>query len=479
VKRFIEGESRTQATLFPERLDDWIAEDNPVRAVDAFVDELDCAKLGFESAEPAATGRPAYHPGTLLKIYVYGYLNRIASSRRLERETQRNLELIWLTGRLAPDFKTIADFRRDNGPGIRQACRQFVLLCREIGLFEQALVAIDGSKFKAVNNRDKNFTPRKLKARQQQLDESIARYLADLDRADRDPSLVPEERTEHLKEKLVTVRAQMKKLEAIGRQLAASPDQQVSLTDPDARSMATSGRGTGMVGYNVQASVDTEHHLIVAHEVTNKGHDRAQLTAMAQQTQEVLGTKDLKVLADRGYFSGEEILKCEQAGATPLVPKPLTNNSATSGRFDKRDFKYDAKRDRYRCPAGQYAIWRFTSVEKGMAIHKYWSSACPTCPIRSACTTSNYRRLARWEHEAVVERMQRRLDRMPEAGRLRRQTVEHTFGTLKSWMGATHFLTKTFPRVRTEMSLQVLAYNLKRVIQILGVQPLIAAIRAT
>ena len=478
MKRFIEGESRAQATLFPERLDDWIAEDNPVRAVDAFIDELDLAELGFEGAEPAATGRPAYHPGTLLKIYIYGYLNRIASSRRLERETQRNLELIWLTGRLTPDFKTFADFRRDNGPGIRQACRQFVLLCREIGLFEQALVAIDGSKFKAVNNRDKNFTPHKLKARQQQLDQSIARYLADLDRADRDPSLVPEERAEHLREKLATVRAQMQKLEVIGRQLAGAPDQQVSLTDPDARSMATSGRGTGMVGYNVQASVDAKHHLIVAHEVTNEGHDRAQLTKMAQQTRETLGAKDLTVLADRGYFSGEEILKCEQAGMTPLVPKPITSNSTANGRFDKRDFQYDAKRDRYRCPAGQYAIRRFTSIENGMAIHKYWSSACPKCLIRSACTTSAYRRLGRWEHEEVVERMQWRLDRMPEAGRLRRQTVEHAFGTFKSWMGATHFLTKTLPRVRTEMSLQVLAYNLKRVIQILGVQPLIAAMRA-
>jgi transposase len=478
MKRFIESESRTQATLFPERLDEWIAEDNPVRAVDAFVDELDLTKLGFESAEPAATGRPAYHPGTLLKIYIYGYLNRLQSSRRLERETQRNLELIWLTGRLAPDFKTIADFRRDNGPGIRQACRQFVLLCREIGLFEQALVAIDGSKFKAVNNRDKNFTPHKLKARQQQLDQSIARYLADLDRADRDPSLVPEELAEHLKEKLATVRAQMKKLEAIGRQLAAAPDQQVSLTDPDARSMATSGRGTGMVGYNVQAAVDTKHHLIVAHEVINEGHDRAQLTAMAQQTKETLGTKDLTVLADRGYFSGEEILKCEQVRVTPLVPKPMTSNSTANGRFDKRDFHYDAKRDRYRCPAGEYAKRRFTSIQNGMAIHKYWSSACPRCPMRSACTTSVYRRISRWEHKDVVERMQKRIDAMPQAGRLRRQTVEHTFGTLKSWMGPTHFLTRTLPRVRTEMSLQVLAYNLKRVMQILGVQPLIAAMRA-
>ncbi len=390
MNRFIEGESRTQATLFPERLDDWIAEDNPVRAVDAFVDELDLAQLGFEGAEPAATGRPAYQPGTLLKIYVYGYLNRIASSRRLERETQRNLELIWLTGRLTPDFKTIADFRRDNGPAIRQTCRQFVLLCREIGLFEPALVAIDGSKFKAVNNRDKNFTPHKLKARQQQLDESIARYLADLDRADRDPSLVPEERTEHLKEKLVTVRAQMKKLEAIGRQLAASPDQQVSLTDPDARSMATSGRGTGMVGHNVQASVDTEHHLIVAHEVTNEGHDRAQLTAMAQQTREALGTKDLKVLADRGYFSGEEILKCEQAGMTPLVPKPLTNNSATSGRFTSatssttRSVIVTAAL-RASTPSGgsprSRKAWRSTSTGRRRA-----RSARSTAPVRPATT---------------------------------------------------------------------------------------------
>jgi hypothetical protein len=289
---------------------------------------------------------------------------------------------------------------------------------------------------------------------------------------------VPEERVEHLKEKLATVRTQMKKLEAIGRQLEVAPDQQVSLTDPDARSMATSGRGTGMVGYNVQASVDTTHHLIVEHEVINEGHDRAQLAAMAQKTKESLGAEDLTVLADRGYFSGEEILKCEQADIKALVPKPLTRNSATTGRFDKRDFQYEPQRDRYRCPAGEYATRRFSSTEKGMVIHKYWSSACTKCPIRSACTTDHYRRINRWEHEEVVERMQRRIDGMPQAGRLRRQTVEHTFGTLKAWMGATHFLTRTLPRVRTEMSLQVLAYNLKRMMKILGVQPLIAAMRA-
>ncbi|MEJ2379312.1 MAG: IS1182 family transposase [Pseudolabrys sp.] len=478
MKRFVEGELRSQSTLFPECLDDWIGDDNPVRAVDAFVDELDLKALGFGGAEPSATGRPAYHPGTLLKIYIYGYLNRIQSSRRLEREAQRNVELIWLTGRLAPDFKTIADFRRDNGSAIRNVCAQFIALCREVGLFSQALVVIDGSKFKAVNNRDKNFTEHKLKARQRQLEQSIARYLEDLDRADRDPSLVPEGRVEQLKEKIATVRQQMRKLKAIGKELAKAPDRQVSLTDPDARSMATSGRGTGIVGYNVQTALDTEHHLIVAYDIVNQGHDRSQLAPMGKQAKAAIGGERLRVLADRGYFSGEQIRDCEQAAITPLVPKPLTSGARADGRFDKRDFVYDRRRDRYRCPAGEHAIQRFTSVEKGLTLHTYWSSACPHCPIRSACTPSNYRRIRRWEHEDVLDRMQSRLDRMPQAGRLRRQTVEHAFGTLKAWMGATHFLTKTLPKVKTELSLHVLAYNLKRMIKLVGVQPLVAVMGA-
>jgi len=478
MKRFIEGEPRSQAVLFPEHLDDWIAEDNPVRVVDAFVEELDLRMLGFDCAEPAPTGRPAYHPATLLKIYIYGYLNRIQSSRRLERESQRNVELMWLTGRLSPDFKTVADFRRDNGSAIRKVCAQFVELCRGMGLFEKAVIVIDGSKFKAVNNRDKNFTPHKLKARQQQLEQSIARYLTELDRADRDASLVPEERVEHLKEKIASVRKQMRKLKAIGQELARAPDEQVSLTDPDARSMATSGRGTGIVGYNVQTAVDARHHLIVAHEVVNQGHDREQLASMAGRAKASTGEDGLRVLADRGYFNSPEILKCEQADIIPLVPKPATSNAKADGRFDKRDFVYNKRRDEYRCPAGQRAIWRFTAVEGGLTLHKYWSSACPRCAMRAQCTPADYRRISRWEHEDVLERMQRRLDGMPQAGRLRRQTVEHTFGTLKSWMGATHFLMKTVPRVRTEVSLHVLAYNLKRMIQILGVQPLISAMKA-
>ena len=478
MKRFVEGESRSQATLFPEHLDDYISDDNPVRAIDVFVDELDLANLGFDGMEPEATGRPAYHPATLLKIYVYGYLNRIQSSRRLERETQRNLELIWLTGRLSPDFKTIADFRTDNGPAIRRVCSQFIVLCRQLRLFSDAVVAIDGSKFKAVNNRDKNFTDRKLQARMGQLEESVGRYLADLDRADRNPEVIPEARVTQLKEKIVAVKAQMQQLAKIGQQLAEASDQQVSLTDPDSRSMATSGRGTGIVGYNVQTAVDANHHLIVAHEVTNVGHDRTQLSSMAKQARAAVGADELTVLADRGYFKGEEILECEQHGITALVPKPLTSNSKAEGRFDKRDFEYIEEHNEYRCPAGERAVWRFTSVEDGMTLHKYWSSACPKCPMKARCTLSNYRRITRWEHEDVLEAMQERLNRTPEAARLRRQTVEHPFATLKAWMGSTHFLTKTLPRVRTEMSLHVLAYNMKRVLQIFGTQTLIQAMQA-
>jgi transposase len=478
MKRFIEGEARSQSLLFPERLDDYVPEDNPVRAIEVFVESLDLGKLGFEGVEPEATGRPAYHPAVLLKIYIYGYLNRIQSSRRLERETQRNVELIWLTGKLMPDFKTIADFRKDNGLAIRAVCREFIVLCRRLELFAEAIVAIDGSKFKAVNNRDKNFTDRKLKARMEQLEESIGHYLAELDRADREPTAVSEDKVSRLKDKIAGMKAHIERLNEIGAQMQQAPDGQVSLTDPDARSMATSGRGTGIVGYNVQTAVDAKRHLIVAHEVTNLGHDRSQLGSMAKQARSATGQEHLTVLADRGYFSGEQILECDKAGISALVPKPLTSNSKAEGRFDKRDFVYVPEADEYRCPAGQRATHRFTSIENGLKLHRYWSSACPRCPIKAQCTPSEYRRITRWEHEHVLDAMQRRLDRTPEASKLRRQTAEHPFATLKTWMGSTHFLTRRLPRVSTEMSLHVLAYNMKRVMQILGVQPLMRAIVA-
>ena len=478
MKRFVEGEDRRQGVLLPEFLDDYVSEENPVRVIDVFIEELDLAALGFEGVVPEATGRPAYHPGVLLKNYVYGYINQIASSCRLEREAQRSVELMWLTGRLAPDFKTIADFRKDNGPAIRATCRKFIDLCRRLDLFSHAVAAIDGSKFKAVNARDKNFTRAKLKKRMDQVEASIERYMAALETADRQEGELAQAKSVRLQEKIAALREQMAAFKALEPVVHAAPDQQLSLTDPDARSMATSGRGSGVVGYNVQAAVDAKQHLSVAHEVTNTGHDRDQLSGMAGQAKAAMGLQALDVLADRGYFDGEEVRACDGIGVTPYVPKPLTSGAKAKGRFGKQDFVYLADDDVYRCPARQTLTRRFTSVEDGMNLDVYWTTKCAGCPLKSQCTSGKERRIKRWEHEAVIDAMQERLDRRPDAMRIRRATVEHPFGTLKAWMGATHFKTRTLDKVRTEMSLHVLAYNLKRLVAMLGPQSLIEAIRA-
>ena len=467
MKRFIEGVSRDQSTLFPERLEDFIGEDNPVRVIDEFVASLDLGELGFEGITPCATGRPAYHPSVILKLYIYGYLNRIPSSRRLERETQRNVELMWLCERLSPDFKTIADFRKDNGKAIRGVCREFVMLCRHLDVFTQAIVAIDGSKFKGVNHRDRNFTPAKMKRRLEQLEASIDRYLGQLDSADQGEPGVTEAHAERLKEKVAVMKEEMQRLRTIQTRMTEAPDKQVSLTDPDARSMKT--RGQGIVGYNVQTAVDPKHHLIVDHEVINTGIDRHQLSTMAKRARESVGAQDLTVIADRGYYKSDEILACEEAGIKVVVPKSKTSNNEARGLFGRDAFRYVSETDEYICPAGQRAIWRFRTVEGGRTLDCYWSSACSTCSIKRRCTTGVQRRIKRWIHESVLDQVQARLDQKPETMQLRRQTAEHPFATLKTWMGYTHFLTRTLPNVRTEMSLQVLAYNLKRVINLMGV----------
>jgi len=458
MARFVEGMDRGQAALLPECLEDWVNENNPVRAVDVFVEALDLVELGFDGAQPMATGRPGYKPSVLLKLYIYGYLNRVQSSRRLEREAGRNLEVIWLTGRLAPDHKTIADFRKDNGPAIKKVCAQFVELCRKMGLLAKASVAIDGSKFKAVNSRD-----------------TADRQTA----AGEDPSETVLLTKTRLKEKLVKLEEEVKRLKAIEKQVLASPDQQVSLTDPDCRSMATSGRGSGMVAYNVQSAVDTEHHLIVAHEVTNVGTDRSQLAHMGQAAKAALHTDNLDAVADRGYFKGEEILACEKAGITVTLPKPQTSGAKSEGRFGKPDFVYLPADDVYRCPAGEKLTYRYTAEEDGQNLRRYWTSVCPICPIKDQCTKGKERRITRWEHEHVVEAVQTRLDKNPQSMRVRRETVEHPFATLKMRMGATHFLMKRLRNVSTEMALNVLGYNLTRVMNIVGVKPLLlAAMRA-
>ena len=469
MTKFIEGDNRHQTTLFPEHVDDFVPEDSPVRVVDVFIDRLDVSGLGFKT-EPAETGRPGYNPRTLLKIYVYGYLNQIHSSRKLEREAGRNVELMWLTQRLAPDFKTIADFRKDNGEAIRLVCREFVMLCRKLDLLTDTLVAIDGSKFKAVNNRDKNFTRAKMKRRILEVEASIERYLGELEQADINEPRVDQR---SLQEKLAALEEEMDRLKKFEVRMLEAPDKQLSLTDPDARSMKS--RGMGIVGYNVQTAVDTRHHLIVAHEVTNSGSDRRQLASMAKQTQQVLAVDQLKVLADRGYYSGEEIKACEESNIAAHVPKPMTSNNKAKGLFDRARFQYIAETDEYECPAGERLIYRFTGVDSGKEIRRYWSSACSSCPIKSGCTTAKNRRIGRWVHEEVLEVAQARLDRYPDAMTVRQATVEHPFGTIKSWMGSDHFLMKSLGHVSTEMSLHVLAYNMKRVMNLIGTRKLLEA----
>ena len=470
---FIQGEDRFQATLFPERLDDYVAEDSACRVIDVFIDELDLSGMGFKT-QPNETGRPAYHPTTMLKLFVYGYLNRVHSSRRLEREAQHNIELMWLTGRLAPDFKTIADFRKDNGVPIRLVCRQFVILCRNLNLFANAFVAIDGSKFKAVNNRDRNFTRAKMRRRIAEADATIERYLQQLADADRlEPA---EDKTRSLEDKVASLKKEMSRLKKVEARLLKAPGQQISLTDPDARSMKS--RGTGVVGYNVQTAVDTQHHMIVAHEVTNQGSDRRQLANMAKQAKTTLAVDELTMFADRGYYRSEDLRDCEEANITTYLPKPKTSPNRAKGQFDRDAFHYIAQDDEYECPAGQRLVHHTTIQEGGKSVSRYWTYKCRMCNIKAQCTSGAYRKMTRWEHEEVLEKAQARLDRSPDAMRIRRATVEHPFGTLKAWMGSTHFLTRTLDRVSTEMSLHVLAYNMKRMMNIFGTKPLIEAIGA-
>ena len=494
MKRFIEGENRFQATLFPESLDDYIADDNPVRAIDAFVDGLDLKALGFERAEPAATGRPAYEPAVMLKIYVYGYMNRLKSTRILEQETHRNVDLLWLTGRLMPDHKTIGEFRRKNRKAIRRVCMAFVEICRKLDLFSGVIVAIDGSKFKGVNSRDKNFTRKSIKRRKQHLQEHIDRYFRVLDAADKREASYPKYTAEELKAKITSMQAQMRELEVIEAEVEAHPDKQVSRTDPDSRSMTKAGGGTE-VGYNVQAAVDGERHLIVAHEVTNEPTDRAQLSSMAEQAKTAVrgeeteapatesedehqGHEAFTVVADAGYYKGEEIVACQDQGITPLVPKVDTSGKRAKGQFTREAFRYDAEQKVYRCPAGQSLPYSFSTQEKGKLLHVYMTNRCQGCDLKARCTTGKERRIRRWEHEHRLETAAAALKKQPDAMRLRKQIVEHPFGTIKHWMGATHFVMKRLENVQAEMSLYVLGYNLKRAIAVLGMPKLMAALEA-
>lgn len=472
----IKGQGRHQATLLPEVLDDFINENNPVRVVDAFVEGLQLKALGFESAEAKLTGRPSYHPATLLKLYLYGYLNRIQSSRRLERESHRNVELMWLLQRLTPDFKTIADFRKNNGKGIKNACKTFIELCRQMNLFTDVIVAIDGSKFKAVNSKPNNFTPKKTEKHIERVEQNIQKYLNSLDEADKNNQVNVD--TDLMNTKLAWLKQKLIELQNIQNTLEQLPDKQLSRTDPDSRLMKTNHMNR-QVCYNVQTAVDTKHHLIVAHEVTNKT-DRGQLLSVTKLAQEAIDQKAITVIADKGYYSRKDIKETQDEGAKALVPKGDTSGADSKGLFNRSTFIYDPEKDIYTCPAGNELQKRFTCVEDGLEQNMYFNHiACRDCPIRSKCTTAKRdpRRIRRWIHESEMEEMQARLDAAPETALLRKQTVEHPFGTIKMWMGATHFLTRRFKNVSTEMNLHVLAYNFKRMLSIFGVETLLQKLR--
>jgi transposase len=475
MSRFIEGQNRTQSTLFPEVLDDYIHEDNPIRAIDLFINSLDLSALGFVRCQPAKTGRPSYSPATMLKIYLYGYLNRIHSSRRLEKETQRNVELMWLVERLTPDFKTIADFRKENSQGIQQVCKQFVLICRELNMFTDTIVAVDGTKFKASNNIAKNYSRGLIKTCIETTEKDIVNYLTELDRADRQSRT---DDAEKLKDKLVKLQARLESEKTLQQELESLPDKQISYTDPDSRRMALKHKGV-LVGYNVQAAVDTKHHLILAHYVTNNPTDRHQLVPISQHAQQALDKHDITVLADRGYYDNASFKAVHEAGVNAIVPKTHTSGNRSKGLFTKEDFVYNKQKDVYECPAGKDIPFSFVTTDRGKSVRSYLSvMTCKDCSIKSRCTTSpSGRRIRRLEEEEHAERVAEAYKNMPAAMALRHQTVEHPFGTIKQWAGTHQLLTRTLKNVKTEVSLHILAYNFKRMINIMGVNGFISALK--
>jgi transposase len=439
---------------------------------------LDLAKLGLTRAQPAETGRPAYDPGNLLRLYVYGYLNRVRSSRMLERETKVNIEVMWLLGKLRPDFKTVADFRRDNLQAIKQVCREFTLLCQKLKLFGGELVAIDGSKFKAVNNRRRNFNEARLTKAIKALEEKIDGYLGSLDEADAtepDPT-EPTPNAAELRQKIAELQQRKAKYQALKQGLQESGAKQVSLTDPDARSMVMH-HGSTEVGYNVQTVVDEQHQLIVEHEVTNDPTDHSHLAEMAVRAKETLGVEQLEVVADMGYYDGAEVKQCAEAGITTYIPKPITSVNKKRGLFTKQDFVYEEAKDCYLCPAGEELTYRYESFELNRQIRYYATPKCAGCPIKSKCTTNQRgRRISRWVDEKLLEDMARRVRARPEIMRRRQQLSEPPFGTIKRAMGQGYFLMKGLHKVGAEMSLTVLSYNLKRVINLIGVKKMIEAV---
>lgn len=472
----ISGSSRSQLLLLPETVDDYVGPNNPVRFIEAFVDSLDLAQAGFGRTLPKATGRPGYDPGDLLKLYIYGYLNRVRSSRRLEMETHRNLEVIWLMRHLRPDFKTIADFRRNNKAAFRQVFREFVVLCRNLDLFGRELIAVDGTRLKAANSRQRNFTKAKIAKAMAESDERLNRYLKQLDDADKNDT-VPIAKVEKLEEKIAAIKERRTRLDGHSEELAASGQDQVSLTDPDARAMHSSSR-IG-VGYNIQIAVDAKHKLIAEQQVHNKVSDLGLLAETASAARDNLGVDHINVVADRGYYEIEDIEDCEAAGVTPYVPKPLRGSAVKNGFFTKEQFRYDGETDVLICPGGVTLKPVRTRKIRNTSLIDYGNrKACKGCDLRSQCTNAAARKVTRYANEVILDRMAARLAANPEVLDQRRESVEHPFGSIKQWMGQRDFLMRRIENVRAEFSLTALAYNIRRALTLVGVTGLIQAIRA-
>jgi transposase len=471
------GHDRSQLLLLPEAVDDYVAADNPVRFIEAFVDGLDLAALGFIGTVPKATGRPGYAPADLLKLYIYGYLNRVRSSRRLEAETHRNIEVIWLLRHLKPDFKTIADFRRDNRKAFRPVFRQFVLLCKQLDLFGRELLAVDGTRIKAVNNKDRNFTRASLAEFIKLADKKLDDYLQRLDHSDATEQSAGGARVANLAEKIAAIRGRRERCQEMLAELDRTGESQISLTDPDSRAMAAHTHVA--VGYNVQVAVDTKHKLIVEQQVTNQVLDMGLLTETAEPAKEILGIETIDVVADKGYFKIEDIEACEKAGMEPYVPRPQRGPSVRAGFFRKDEFKYDPETDSYTCPAGQRLTPYSSSALRQLKKINYANrKACRDCPLRARCTDNQFRTVSRLENEAVLDRMQERLAKRPEVLNQRRETVEHPFGSIKQWMNQGAFLMRGLEKVRAEFSLTALAYNIRRVLNLIAFDKLMAAVKA-
>ena len=460
--------------MFPERLEDYVGAENPVRFLDAFVASLDLHALGFTKAQVADTGRPPYDPAALLKLYLYGYLHRIRSSRLLEAECQRNVEVIWLLGKLAPDFKTIADFRKDNLKPLRAVSRQFTVLCRKLELFGGELLAIDGSKFGAVNARDQNFNAAKLADLIGRADARLAEYLKAMDTADASEPSAPALNPAELEAKIAVLREKQDWHKELLEQLDAE-QKQISVTDPDTRKMPTA-QGM-MVGYNAQVAVDAKHKLIAADDVTNEVTDYQQLAEVALAAKANLELKQAEVVADAGYYNAAEVSRCVEQGITPYLPKADTSANTARGLYGKSRFKYDAAKDVYVCPAGAELTYRFATYELGRELRYYRANGCKGCALKSQCTRNKANRtITREENEELMEAMAARMAAQPWKFKLRKTLAEHPFGTIKRWFGYTHFLLKGLEKVRCEWSLTTLVYNLKRVLNLVSFEKLMAAV---